>query len=326
MERSHWIPSLILAASVVLASADATLSQTTYIGGSNEDIGDETNWDNGLPTNDGTNDGLIPTGNTELFGSPAFKRILVEGTSGFDGDFAGELVNGFDLTIEGTGDSTFIEFFVNWDEGAANVSRFAWNSLGAMTTPRLWVGRFDNGHFAMSAGTVNQNQLGIGDFGMGELAGAAGSTFTVSGGTLDAFGRFDARRGTFTMAGGLAIFRDAAGIDFNDDNSGAPFTLTLAGGTLRTEDLVHLEGGDVIDFTAGSAAALDVLSSNLDVAAAQSLITNGWITLGGQAAEPADFSITIVNIGAVDYTRIVVPVFADGFESGDTSEWSGVVP
>jgi len=50
----------------------------------------------------------------------------------------------------------------------------------------------------------------------------------------------------------------------------------------------------------------------------------GFIRFAGAPSGPLDLAVDVVNVATVDYTRIRTTefVFADGFESGDTSAWS----
>ena len=100
------------------------------------------------------------------------------------------------------------------------------------------------------------------NFVIGEAAGAAASSYLLTGGTLKAFGILEARRGTFTQTGGEALFTGSQGIQF-DDGAGSSFAFSLVGGILRTEGLAGLEGSDSIDFLASSTSITTMVSSLL---------------------------------------------------------------
>jgi hypothetical protein len=276
-----------------------------FNGSISNNINAAANWDVGLPTNDGSRDGIVPAGFVNLTGSPRGKNITFEGDSSYTGaNFGGLEANGYHAVFNGTGSSSFTGngLFLAWDGGVANASTFAWNSTGTADITRFFIGRFGVGHFVQTAGVVNQNNGGDFDFLIGELAGSEGSSYTMSGGTLNAMGEIAVRRGSFDQSGGEVNAKHANGIEWGE--GGAPFTWTLSGGTLRTTALNNMAAGDVIDFPDGSTGVQQVLNSALDPTALAALVASGNITKNGATVAADDFNIRVVSVDGVDYTEL----------------------
>ncbi len=281
---------------------------TVFTGAVDGDIGNPANWDAGLPRNDGLLDGVVPDGFPGLVGSPQNKNINFGGGSSYSSNgFGAVLATGYHTVFDGSGSSTFTNngLFLGWDGGAAGRSTFAWNSTGVLETTRLFVGRFAEGDFVQSAGTVNQTNTGSLDFVIGELAGSEGSSYTMTGGTINAAGEIEVRRGTFQQSGGQVNAAHFNGIEWGGDGE-LTFIWTLAGGTLRTQALNNFNAGDAIDFPDGSSGVLQVLNSNVDTAAMAALVAAGRITRAGATAAAGAFDISVVNIDGVDYTQLRV--------------------
>lgn len=303
---TNKIPLVLI---LFLLASGAGMAQTTFTGTAGTDIDDAGNWDNGLPTNDGSNDGTVPDGFPALTGSPQNKNITFEGNSGFSGNnFGNNQANGFNVTFNGSGDADFTGngLFLAWDGGATNDSSFAWNSTGTANTTRWFTSRFGNGEFTQSAGTINQNNTGNFDMIMGEFGAPqdpdGGTTYNMTGGRLNSMAsEFEPRFGTMEMSGGTI---NCNNLKWDEGRGGSTFVWNFSGGTINATDLIGFNNGDRFNFPADSTGELNVLNANYSVTDAETDVTNGWITRDGAAATPADFSIEIVNIDATDYTQI----------------------
>ncbi len=292
-----------------LIASSAAIAQTVFTGAVNNDINNAGNWDNGLPTNDGSNDGTVPDGFPALTGSPQNKTITFEGNSGFTGNnFGGNQANGYNVTFNGSGNADFTGngLFLAWDGGANNDSSFTWNSTGTANTTRWFTSRFGMGAFTQSAGTINQNATGnfemiVGEFGAPQDP-LGGTTNVMTGGTLNSMaGEFEPRFGTMDMSGGTI---NCNNMKWDEGRGGSTFVWNFSGGEINATDLSGFNNGDRFNFTADSTGVLNVLNSNYSIADAENDINSGWITIDGAPATPPDFLISVVDIGGSDFTEI----------------------
>lgn len=299
----------ILASGILLFTLQSAFGQTTFTGAVDNDIDNPGNWDSGLPTNDGSNDGTIPDGFPALMGSPQNKTLVFEGTSGFVGtNFGGTQANGYDVTFNGTGDADFTGngLFLAWDGGANNDSSFTWNSTGTASTTRFFTSRFGNGTFTMNAGTINQNSAGNFDMIMGEFGAPSdplgGTTFVMAGGTFNsAASEFEPRFGTMEMSGGTI---NCNNFKWDEGRGGSTFVWNFSGGTINATDVNGFNNGDRLNFISNGTGLLSVVNANYSVADAEADINAGWITLDGEAATPGDFIIEVVDIEGTNFTQI----------------------
>jgi hypothetical protein len=291
---------LALLTSFSLAFAAASDAATTWVGAIDTNINNAGNWDNGLPTNDGLNDGTVPDGSGALTGSPQNKNIAFEGSSGYSGaEFGGALANGYNVTFNGSGNADFTGngLFLAWDGGAANDASFTWNSSGTLNTTRLFTSRFGMGSFTQTAGTINQNNTGNFDMIGGEFGAPQDplgqTTWVMSGGVFNsAASEFEPRFGSMDMSGGII---NANAFKWDEGRGGSSFLWDFSGGTVNVSDILGFNNGDAFNFTSGSTGVLNVLNANYSTADAENDINAGWITLNGATATPGDFSIAIVG-------------------------------
>ncbi len=308
---------LFLFGLTVLAISLTSHAATTWTGAVNNDINNAGNWDNGLPTNNGSNDGTVPTGNPGLNGSPQNKNITFEGNSGYNANnFGGNQANGYNVTFNGSGNADFTGngLFLAWDGGAANDSSFTWNSTGTLNTTRLFTSRFGMGTFTQTAGTINQNNTGAFDMIGGEFGAPqdplGGTTWLMSGGVFNASAsEFEPRFGSMSMTGGTINAND---FKWDEGRGGSSFLWDFSGGIVNVTDINGFNNNDAFNFTAGSTGVLNVTNANYSIADAEADINNGWITLNGAAATPADFIISIVG----QNTEIRIPEPSVGIFAG----------
>ena len=71
--------TIALASCSVFSLLGSAMAVTTWTGAVDNDINNAGNWDNGLPTNDGSNDGIVPDGAGQLAGSPQNKNLTFQG-------------------------------------------------------------------------------------------------------------------------------------------------------------------------------------------------------------------------------------------------------
>lgn len=250
-----------------LLALSAQAVTTTWTGSVDADIGDASNWNNGLPNNssDPVVDGIISNGAT----------VLMESRQD---------LNGKDYTV--SGGST-----INLEEDFA--TKYSTNAGF----------RWGNSTMTLNGGHLDIDYTGTSDVGRGGdvvLNMNAGSTVHFVGSVglgRDGTATVNQSGGSFFVGGTLSIQVNA-----NPVVSGNVFNLT--GGTVTANNfIVNDNNGDdsnYFNFTAGSTGTLTVAQSGFDF---EGFIADGRIRLSDNLN--SDFTAFAVTSGA-DWTRLAL--------------------
>ena len=258
------------------------VSLTTFTGGVDSDIGVAGNWDNGLPTNDGSNPGIVPSGFAALSGDPDQKKITFQGTSGYDGTGFGASGLDFNVTFSGEGNSNFGGSGINLEAG----SSFAWNSTGTATATSLTI----DGSLSLSSGALRQTDAaGFFNF--------EGGSFNITGGSVETATDLEVEDGSVVQTAGDVV---VDGELILGEAMGAAGDWQILGGSVQVEDISFPQGAFTIG--ADSTAVLLVLNSAKSVAEIEALIAGGQIS----TSDPFGLAVDVVDVGGTDYTEITI--------------------
>lgn len=266
-------------------------------------------WTNGvLPTgNDpAVIDVGVATGSVNLQGAGS---LTVTGSGGLNASslqVAGAAGTQGALIISGNGQVVSSgDFYVANGNGANGTVTIGDNARLRVNGLHLVVGRGGVGHFVQNGGSVNLRRLFISEFG-----GSAGSTYTLSSGTLTSNLRIEVGRsemGTFTQTGGVVnalVVEDGFSIMIGRYGPGV---YNLQGGTLNVNVFQKGSSGQ-FNFTGGRLNAqqvgFDLLNAGGILAPADTAI--GTTAILGNYTQTAPGILEIDIQSATSYDKVSV--------------------